>query len=218
MNLDQNREELYQIYKEHLLKGNKQACSEIVNTLIEQQTDVMTIFLDYFQRSLYEIGLLWENNKISVAVEHLATSITSSLMNLLYPFLFATDKNGKKAVVSCIANEYHQIGGKMVADTFELNGWKSFYLGANTPLKDLKKFIAEKDPEVIALSVAIFSNTPKLVQTIEAIRKDFPDKLIMVGGQAFKWGGLNILADFEKVKYIDSLPNLENFLKDSQYA
>jgi hypothetical protein len=27
-----------------------------------------------------------------------------------------------------VANEYHQIGGKMVADIFELNGWRGYFV------------------------------------------------------------------------------------------
>ena len=70
--------------------------------------------------------------------EHLATAISESLLNLTYPRLFAQPRNGKSAVVTCVSNEYHQIGGKMVADIFELNGWRGHFLGANMPEADLK--------------------------------------------------------------------------------
>ncbi len=96
--------------------------------------ELKSLYMDLFQRSLYAVGELWELNKISVAREHLATAITESLLNLVYPRLFENTPTGKKVVVSCAANELHQIGGKIVADFFELNGWESHFLGANTPV------------------------------------------------------------------------------------
>ena len=36
-------------------------------------------------------------------------------------------------VATCIGGELHEIGIRMVADFFEMEGWDTYYLGANTP-------------------------------------------------------------------------------------
>src|SRR6056297_251223 len=102
-------EKTYKEYIEHLIKGNKNGCDRIVSQLLDDNTPVQVIYEKLFQRSLYEIGSLWETNKISVAVEHLATSITERLMTRLYPIIFQAEKTSKLSIISCIANEYHQI-------------------------------------------------------------------------------------------------------------
>lgn len=184
-------ESLYLNYLDLLISGNKNACSRIVQDLIDQDIDIKVLYSELFQKSLYAIGALWESNKITVAKEHLVTSITEGLLNLVYPRLFDNDtpRKDKKVVISCAANEFHQIGGKMVADIFELNGWDGHFLGANTPVDHLLGHIQEFHPDVVGLSLSVYFNLPALKSGIEAIQGSFPNLDIFVGGQAFLWGG-----------------------------
>lgn len=202
-------EKLYNLYLEALLKGDRNRCHNLINELLDKKVDIRTIYLEFFQKSLYRVGELWETNQISVATEHLATAITEGLLALLYPQLFSADHVNKKAIVSCAVNEYHQIGGKMVADIFELNGWDSHFLGANTPLNDLLQFIQEQQPDVLAMSLSIYSNLPKLLKTTDAIRGNYMHLDIVFGGQAFRWGGQKEMLKILGTQYIPSLVELE---------
>ena len=74
------------------------------------------IFLALFQDSPCSVGRLWEQNRICVAIEHLATSITQSLFHLVYLRLFSMPRRGKTAMVACASNEYHFVGARMVSD------------------------------------------------------------------------------------------------------
>ncbi len=151
-------------------------------------------------------------NKISVATEHMATAITEKLMIRLQPQLFSTDRTGKRAVIACVANEYHQVGAKMVADIFELNGWDGYFIGANTPFAELIRFLDNKNPDVVGLSLSIYYNLPALQNTIEKIRRHLPDLPIMVGGQAFRWGGTEITEQFNHITYLSGIETLQNFI------
>lgn len=205
---------IYEEYKNALLAGDKHTCKRIINRLIEQNADILVVYQEFFQRSLYEIGALWERNEISVAREHLATSITSNLMTLFYPLIFSAEKIGKKAIITCLANEYHQIGAKMVADVFEIAGWDTYFLGANTPARELLKFIQEQEPDVLAVSLAIYSNYPRLIELLDLVINEYPQLPIMVGGQAFKWASEDILSKYKQVTYIASIEQLDEVLKN----
>jgi methanogenic corrinoid protein MtbC1 len=150
---------------------------------------------------------------VSVATEHLATAITESLLNLVYPRLFSQPRLGKTAVVTCTANEYHQLGGKMVADIFELNGWRGYFLGANTPPRDLLDLIRDKQPDAVALSLTVYFNLETLLQTAAAIRAEFPAVPILVGGQAFRFGGRERAEQIAGVRCLASLAELESWMK-----
>lgn len=204
---------IYNRYISCLLKGDKQCCHDILKECIDKGCDLKTIYLDLFQNSLYEIGSLWEHNRISVSVEHLATAITEGLMSMLYPLIFSSEKTGKNAVVSCTANEYHQIGGRMVADIFELNGWNGYFLGANTPINDLLDYIEEKKPEVLGLSLSIYMNLRNLLLVLDKVTSKYPNQLILVGGQAFRYGNADFLKTYKNVLYIDSIDELEGKIK-----
>jgi MerR family transcriptional regulator, light-induced transcriptional regulator len=210
-------EALYQTYLEKLIAGDRADCIAVVNKLMDQGLDVRRIYLDLFQRSLYDVGTMWERNEISVAVEHLATAITESVLTLLYPVIFRSERIGKKAVIACLANEYHQIGGKIVADIFELNGWDSYFLGANTPTADLIDIISKTGPDIVGLSLAVYFHIPQLLETIEEIRSVFPESRIIVGGQAFQWGGAELLQRYRNLVHVTSIEQLENQIIGATY-
>jgi len=100
----------------------------------------------------------------------------------------------------------------MVADIFEMNGWDGYFIGANTPNAELLRFIESKNPDLIGLSLSIYSNLPELKITLAKIREHFPDMPVMVGGQAFRWGGTEIIQNFSNVTYLSGVEDLHNFI------
>lgn len=200
----------YRNYLEALLDGDQGPCQQTVDAMLKKEQSIRTLYEDVFQRSLYEVGNLWERGRISVADEHLATAMTESLLSRVYPRLFKMPRAGHSAVVSCIADEYHQLGGKMVADIFEMHGWNSYFLGANTPVRELLKLVEKKQPDVVALSITLHSGMSTLIDAIEALRARFQDTEIWVSGQAFHWGGKNRLFPIPNVYLLNSLVELES--------
>jgi MerR family transcriptional regulator, light-induced transcriptional regulator len=202
-------EKLYSQYLGALLRGDRHQCGEIVAALMAEHIDMNALYTNLLQRALYEVGELWERNRISVAVEHLATALTERLLAGIYPALLAVARpNGRKAVVTCSANEYHQIGARMVSDVMETKGWDVRFLGANTPADDLLLMIGEQLPEFLGLSVSISSNLASLYRLIDVVRGSYPQQDIFVGGQAFRWEGADIGQRFANVEHIPSLEDL----------
>lgn len=206
-------ENLYENYLSALLAGKRSKCRQMIQELLDADIDLKLLYSRLFQRSMYRVGELWETNRISVANEHLATSITESLLNLSYPVVFGADRIGKSAVISCSANEYHQIGGKMAADILELNGWDGHFLGANTPPDDMAQFIQDAKPDLVGLSLSILSNIDNLERSIEIVKTDFPNMDLLIGGQAFRWGGVDTIKKYSGAEYIHSLEDLEKSIK-----
>jgi len=203
---------IYPAFLDSLLAGNRTHCHALISGLLDQGVEIRSLYVDLFQRALYQVGELWETNRISVAREHLATSITEGLLNLVYPVLFGGERTGRRAVVSCVANEYHQVGGKMVADILELHGWDAYFLGANTPTREMLHLLEEKHPDLLCLSVSIYFNLPNLVEAIQSVRAAWPQLQIFVGGQAFRWGGLETVVAIPHVAFVGSLAELEERL------
>ena len=100
---------------------------------IQHGTSVHDIYLHVFQRSQYEVGRLWQTNQISVGQEHLCTAATQLIMSQLYPLIFGTERKNRRIVAACVGGDLHEIGIRMVADFFEMDGWDTFYLGADVP-------------------------------------------------------------------------------------
>jgi hemerythrin-like metal-binding protein len=204
-------ERVFKTYLERLLQGDQRGCALIVQRLLTEGISFDNLYVDLFQRAMYHTGDLWMKNRISVATEHLITSITLSMMTLVNPMLLDSPRNGKKAVVTCVGNELHQMGGKMVSDTFEFLGWDSYFLGANTPVDGLLELIEEKQPEVLCLSVSLSSHISNFKETVEKTRARFPQLDILAGGQAFLHDREELNSD-PHLSYLRSLYELQTWI------
>jgi methanogenic corrinoid protein MtbC1 len=212
-------EDIYQGYLASLIRGDRVACTRVVRELTDADMPVKSLYQQLFQRSLYMVGELWECNKISVAVEHMATSLTEGLMNQIYTSIIPANRLEKTVIVASVEDELHQVGAKMVADIFEIRGWNSLYLGANTPTEELLRFIRDVKPDVIALSLSVYFHMGTLEKMIRKIRDEFQDIEILIGGQAFRFGGSDIAEKYPGVFFIPSLDALEDFIiKGQRYA
>lgn len=208
-------ENFFQEYFHLLLRGKRESCRIMVSGLTTDGIPVMEIYESLFRRSLYQVGEYWEMNRISVATEHMATAITESLMIDLQPGLFAIERIGKKVILACVANEYHQVGAKMIADLFESKGWDSVFVGSSTPAGELIRMISHQNPDLVGLSLSIFYNMPALRASLKQIREAFPSLPVVLGGQAFRWGGAEMLHHFSKLYLIDNMKQLEDFIRSA---
>jgi len=204
---------VYHQYLPLLLAGDRQGCKQLVCALLAAKVPIKELYLDLFQQSMYQVGELWAQGRVSVAKEHLATAITESMLTLVYPTLFRQPRCGRKAVVACVTNEYHQLGGKMVADIIETHGWDGYFLGANTPVEDLLTLLEEKQPDLLCLSISIYENLPIVIDAITRIGQRFPDQRIAVGGQAFRWGPAGPLERFDGLQILKDIDQLEQVLQ-----
>ena len=196
-----------------LLSGNRSKCSDLANNYLNNGISIEVLYETIIKKALYEVGELWEYNKISVATEHLASAIVEGILNELYIKIISTDKINRTVIVACVENEYHQIGIKMISDVFEMNGWNAYFLGANTPTNELISFSKTIKPDIFAISLSIYFHLPILEKMIPDIRKEFPELPILVGGQAFRIGGQEVLLKYENVIYLPDLISTELFIK-----
>ncbi len=202
-------------FLKYLLSGNRQKCSAISREYLAQNSSVKDLYENVFKKALYEVGLLWETNKISVATEHLATAITEGILNELYAELESEEKQNNKVVLTCVENELHQVGIKMVADVFEMHGWDSYFLGTGIPTSELVNYIKEVNPNILGISLSIFFNYQNLLRMLTVLTNEFPDLTIIVGGQAFMHITEENFKKINGIKYFSNLYDLDNYLKST---
>lgn len=196
-----------------LLAGDRAKCSALTWGYLGQNPSIKDLYEEVFKVALYEVGRLWETNRISVASEHLATAITEGILNELFDQISAGQKSQRKVVVACVENEQHQVGIKMVADLFELRGWESFFLGAGIPTTELVMFVRETRPDMLAISLTVYFNFTCLLRMLELLRKEFPALPIILGGQAFCHVSEAAVKRLEVMKVFHDLNTLDEFLE-----
>jgi methanogenic corrinoid protein MtbC1 len=179
--------ELAKNYIEALLNVQRDSASNMILNAVEEGTDIKDIYIHVFESSQHEIGRLWQTNQITVAQEHFCTAATQLIMSQLYPHILRTNKNGLRMVAACAAGEMHEMGVRMVADFFAMDGWDTYYLGANNPSASILETLKKLKPDILVLSASIPSNVDVLADLIASIRKspDISTIKILVGGRPF---------------------------------
>ncbi len=180
-------EQVREEYLDALVGADLAAARSVLEDAIEAGMPVRRIYLEVLQPTLYEIGRRWSHAEISVAQEHLATAATQSAMARLVERLADGPRRVRpgSAVVACVSDELHSVGGRMVADFLEADGWRVAFLGQLTPGVDLAELAAEHGAQVVALSAALPERVPRVAEVCAALRALDPTPFVLVGGQAF---------------------------------
>ncbi|WP_051693996.1 cobalamin B12-binding domain-containing protein [Desulfohalovibrio reitneri] len=191
--------ELASGYLNRLLRGDRNGAASLVLEAVERDgVPVRDIYLGVFQPAQYEVGRLWQQNRISVAHEHFCTAAAQQIMSRLYPHIFSMERTGRTMVAACVGGELHELGMRMVADFFEMEGWDTYFLGASTPDEDVARAVAEREADLLGVSVTM-SYHLHLARRLVSVVRDKPEcggVKVMVGGYPFllddelwKWTG-----------------------------
>ncbi|NGZ75568.1 cobalamin-dependent protein [Saccharibacillus alkalitolerans] len=176
-------------YLDALLRSDRLGAYGVVDEMFERGETIRDIYRYVFQASQYEVGRLWQTQQISVADEHYCTAITQSAMSRLYAHWIGGErpKRGSVLVSACVGGEMHEIGLRMLTDVFELEGWDTYYMGANADEDRLAETVARRGADIVALSATMTFHVRLMKKLIARLRADerLTGVKIMVGGLPF---------------------------------
>ncbi len=179
---------LAEAFTNALLAGDRRQASRLILEAADRGEPLRRIYLDVFQRSQRELGRLWQLNRITVAQEHFCTAATQLVISQLYPRLFTGRQSGPTLVATCVQGNLHELGIRTVADFFELEGWQTHYLGANTPHDAVAATVLERGADVLAISATLISQVAEVEALIAAVRDSMGTDVVrvLVGGAQFR--------------------------------
>ena len=180
--------DLQNVFLDKLIQGDHRELLKISKERVKDINDLRDFYLGLIQPVMYKIGIKWQRGDITVSEEHLATSVVGRLMAALYPVLITNEYNyDKRVIVTSSPNEFHELGGRMLSDLLESEGWDVSYLGANNPPEEVIKTMEKIDPFAICISVTMPFNISKATDLITEIKNNekLKNKKILVGGIAF---------------------------------
>ena len=179
--------EIKEDFRNKLLEGDFQGCLAIADQYVTDRQTLQALYLQIIQPAMYEIGMLWEEAKISVAQEHLASAVVARIMATIGSSVPANEKTKGKAIVTSAINEFHEIGAWMISDVLDQDGWRVRYLGANTPNNDLLQMVDEFYPDLLAISVTMPFSVTAVKNVITSVKENalHKDLKVMVGGRVF---------------------------------
>lgn len=199
--------ELSSLQKEYfnsVLNGNKQLAVKLILDSVDNKVSAKDIYIYVLERSLKEIGRLWEMNIIDIYQEHYFSNVTQQIMSQLYPYIYTKERNGFSCVSLGVSGEFHNIGVRMVTDFLDAAGWNTYFLGSDIPTQSVIRAIQDRKANILAISATMSFNLDAVSSLIKAVRssKGCANVKIMVGGRAF-----NISKQLWKVVGADAYAN-----------
>lgn len=173
-------------YLDALITGQTQMAYKIISQARKQGMPFEIIYEEILAKVMYEVGVLWHANVITVDKEHYVTSVTQTVMSSFYDEIFERPKCNRTMISCAVGNELHEMGIRMLSDIFEYHGWDTYYLGAALPETSILDAINEYQPDLVALSVTMPPYLGVCQTVVNLIRAKHPGLKIAVGGQAFR--------------------------------
>ncbi len=174
-------------YVEQVLAGERAGAQETIRNAVAQGIQPKDIYINIIQPAQYEVGRRWQLGQISVAQEHYATEFAHHVLSQVSLAMTCQVCRKGNLVVTCVGNEMHGLGSRMVADFLEMDGWDVSYLGANTPHADVISMLKERKAKALLVSVTMGYNIKRVRVLIRHIRAEstLEGIKVVVGGYAF---------------------------------
>jgi MerR family transcriptional regulator, light-induced transcriptional regulator len=180
------RDSLATHYLQRLLAFDQEGAQRLLRRALDAGLPLRALYLDVLEPVQHQIGELWVANRLSIADEHYCTAITQLVLAEAYPRVIRASERGPRVVASCVPGELHEIGGRMVADFFQLDGWDAVYLGEPARCEQVLCALRETRAQLLALSVTMPFNLPSAAEIITRVRAraEFDHVKILLGGRA----------------------------------
>jgi methanogenic corrinoid protein MtbC1 len=170
---------------EALESGTRREAERVIREAVDAGLPKQAIYDDVIAVAMHQIGAKWEAGEISVAEEHLATSISYGLVALLAELARVEEERRNELVVmSAVEGERHVMGLQMAADVLEGGGFPVLFLGADVPTGTLLEFVEQRAPSVCALSATMPHVRENLSSTVALLEDIFPGVRVLIGGEA----------------------------------
>ncbi|WP_054739765.1 homocysteine S-methyltransferase family protein [Cellulosilyticum ruminicola] len=172
--------------EEAIRKGLKEEAREEVNILLESKS-ALEIIEKHIVPALDEVGKLYEAQKIFLPQLIKSAESAKSAFERLQKEMVADANNNEKTsktkvILATVYGDIHDIGKNIVKVIMENYNFEVVDLGKDVPTEKVIEAIEKWDIKIVGLSALMTTTVASMKETIEAIRKNFNDVKVIVGG------------------------------------
>jgi methanogenic corrinoid protein MtbC1 len=174
-------------YLRALLTGDRNECRTVIEEVLRTGVPAHQVYMDIIWPIMTEIDKLYRDDKIDSAQEAFASRINRTIINQLQNKLPRRANKDKRIVIVTSNSEKAELGGQMMNDLFESDGWDTRFLGGTASNDDIMTFIHSYAPDILLLYGFNGEEAPAVRMVIDTIRdvNAFPEMRIMLSGGVF---------------------------------
>jgi methanogenic corrinoid protein MtbC1 len=192
-----------------LIDGDDDLAAWALGQAIDERSRA-SVFDGILRTAMELVGTRWSAGDWSISQEHLASVALRHVLARLRPPDGAGARIGPVAVLAAPAGEHHVAGLACLAQVLEERGWHVEDLGPDVPADDLAGFLADREVDLVCLSIGLSDHLAALAATVAAVRRAAGprDIAVIVGGR-----GTTGLDHLEGADFIAaSLEDVESFI------
>lgn len=162
--------QLAQRFLDLAAQGDMEAAAEVVLHADELGLGLAQTFEQVLRPVLVEIGHRWVAGTFSVAQEHEITELTRELVAEISNRHAASGHREPVVIATCVVDELHDLGLRMLCGVLRQRGVRLHYLGANVSAPYLVEAIHQRRPHIVLLSVSLAEHLPALRESLAAVQ------------------------------------------------
>ncbi len=165
------------------------AVRSAVEAVASGQVTISELYRDVLTAILAATGTAWQRGTVAVWEEHLASAAVRTIVEILYPGVLKAKAQapatGRSVLLACPPEESHDLGLRMVSDRFDMAGWTTYFLGADTPVDEIADAAARLGVEAVVMSSSTHYHRLEVRHAVDALKRALPNVDVWVGGPAF---------------------------------
>lgn len=166
---------------EYLKNGNIPNILEVVEKY-ERQTSLSEFYDDILKPVMYEIGYLWQQNKLDIATEHVCSNIANKAIHIINKT--HRQQNKKGSILLCTPEgEIHNIACHIIESVLLENGFRVHNISPSVPTDSIITYLSDTSPSLVLISITLSDNMGSAIRLTKKIA-DFFDIPIILGGIA----------------------------------
>ena len=157
----------------------------------KEQASLAEFYDDILRPVLYDVGYLWQENKLDIGMEHVCSNTANKTIHMITDSIKPNDK--MENIIICTPDgELHNIACNIIESLLFEKGFRVINVSPSIPTDSMINYIDETKPFMILISVTLKDNIGSAVRLIKKISTIF-NIAILVGGLA-----INHSSDIER--------------------
>lgn len=169
---------------------------------------VETVMFELLRPAMVEIGQRWHDGKILTTTEHFASQYVQGRLRTLLGIAPKLNKS-LSVIIACAPGDQHELGALILAVMLRRTGYRVYYLGANTPVKDLAEMVEAVKPIAVMVSASVRESVSQLLAEREYFQRMKTE--VIFGGLGFH-GQPELARSIGGTYFEDNIQNLTSFL------